>query len=136
MKEYKRCSNIQLVCGQAKPGANLSFLKNMVFFCKEFNEKTKNKIGIPINVEIIIHKDDSYKYKLLNIPTSYLIKKNIEEIKKNEDNSNELDKIIEKITKEAINWLNTKDINKGKKIILGTLKSFINIDKKKFLSFS
>ncbi|CAG8604929.1 7524_t:CDS:2, partial [Scutellospora calospora] len=44
----------------AKPGASLSFLKNMALFCKEFNndEKAKAKSGELVNVEITLYDNN------------------------------------------------------------------------------
>jgi ribosomal protein L11 len=67
---------LRLICGQAKPGASLSFLKNMMQFCREFNndEKVKNRTGELVNVEIIVYEDKSYKYNVGNSPSIYLLK--------------------------------------------------------------
>ena len=75
MKERIRRSRVQLVCGQAKPGAGLAFLKNMALFCKEFNEKTKNRVGEVVSVEITIYKNGSYEYNVGTSPSVYLLKK-------------------------------------------------------------
>lgn len=120
-KEVVRRSGIQLICGQTKPGARLAFLKNMALFCREFNEKTKNKDGELINVEIVVYADKSYDYTIGTPPSSYLIKKMIGE--KKEITSTEL----EKITKEIITSFNTEDIEKAKKIVVGTVRSFGSI---------
>ena len=74
MKKEIRRSKIQLVCGQAKPGASLAFLKNMALFCREFNEKTKERNGELVSVEIVVYLDKSYKYSISTPPSSYLIK--------------------------------------------------------------
>src|SRR6185369_3903363 len=74
MKKEIRRSKIQLVCGQAKPGASLTFLGNMALFCREFNEKTKNRNGEIVRVEIVMYDDKSYKYNFSNPPSTYLLK--------------------------------------------------------------
>jgi large subunit ribosomal protein L11 len=116
-KKIIRRSGIQLVCGQAKPGASLAFLKNMALFCREFNEKTKDINGNPVNVEIEVYADNSYKYTIGCTPTSYLLKKIIGD--KKEISSADL----EKIAKEVMPNLNTEDIEKAKKIVAGTARS-------------
>jgi len=116
-KKIIRRSGIQLVCGQAKPGASLAFLKNMALFCREFNEKTKDMIGNPVNVEIEVYADNSYKYTIGRTPTSYLLKKTIGD--KKEISSADL----EKIAKEVMPSLNTEDIEKARKIVAGTARS-------------
>src|SRR5437763_16711759 len=95
MKKEIRRSKIQLVCGQAKPGANLAFLKNMALFCREFNEKTKERNGELVNVEIVVYVDKSYDYSIGTSPSSYLIQKALGE--KKEITRPELENIAEKI---------------------------------------
>jgi len=118
MEKRIRRSRIQLVCGQAKPGANLAFLKNMALFCREFNEKTKERNGELVNVEIVVYPDKTHKYVIGTSPASYLIKKTIGE--KKEIAPSEL----EKIAQEVMSSLNTEDIEKAKKIVAGTVRSF------------
>jgi large subunit ribosomal protein L11 len=113
--------NLQLICGQARPGSNLAFLKNMVLFCKEFNEKTKDKHGEPINVEIITYNDNSYNYTISTTPSSHLLKNALGE--KKEITQKELEKIAE----EIMTSLNTEDIEQAKKIVAGTVRSFNGI---------
>lgn len=118
MEKNVRQSHIQLVCGQAKPGASLAFLKNMVLFCREFNEKTKERNGELVNVEITVYPDKSHKYVIGTPPSSYLIKKALGE--KKEITQTEL----EQVAKEIMPSLNTEDIEQAKKIVAGTLRSF------------
>lgn len=116
-KKIIRRSGIQLVCGQAKPGASLAFLKNMALFCREFNEKTKDKNGVPVNVEITVYVDNTYEYVIGTPPTSYLLKKVVGD--KKEIATNELEKIVQ----EVMPSLNTENIEQAKKIVTGTARS-------------
>ena len=118
MEKRIRRSRIQLVCGQAKPGASLAFLKNMALFCREFNEKTKERNGELVNVEIVVYPDKSHKYFIGTSPSSYLIKKAIGEKKE----ISQAD--LERVAKEIMPSLNTNDIEQAKKIVTGTVKSF------------
>lgn len=117
-KKIIRRSGIQLVCGQAKPGASLAFLKNMALFCREFNEKTKDKIGVLVNVEIEVYIDNSYGYVIGSTPSSYLLKKTIGD--KKEITSAEL----EKIAQEIMPIFNTNNLEKATKTVAGTARSF------------
>src|SRR5437763_13892645 len=110
-KKIIRRSGIQLVCGQAKPGASLAFLKNMALFCREFNEKTKNDNGKIVNVEIEVYADNSYGYFIGNTPSSYLLKKTIGD--KKEISFAEL----EKIAQEIILFLNTDKLKSAIKTV-------------------
>src|SRR6185369_191739 len=94
-KKIIRRSSIQLVCGQAKPGASLAFLKNMALFCREFNEKTKERNGLPVNVEITVYDDKSYSYIINTPPSSHLIKKILGE--KKEITQEELTKLAQEL---------------------------------------
>jgi len=122
-KKIVRRSGIQLVCGQAKPGASLAFLKNMALFCREFNEKTKEKIGLPVNVEITVYADNSYSYTIGTPPTSYLLKEIIG--KEKGTRKKEISKAeIRTIVQEKLENLNTENYQEAEKIIIGTIRSF------------
>src|SRR5438046_1534826 len=74
VKKKKGVRSVQLVCGQARPGADLAFLKKMAGFCKEFNEKTKNENGKLVNVEIVVYEVKIYEYNIGTSPSTYLLK--------------------------------------------------------------
>ncbi|WP_172575406.1 hypothetical protein [endosymbiont GvMRE of Glomus versiforme] len=121
MKKVISRRKIQLVCGQAKAGANLAFLeKKMVLFVKDFNndEKAKKKNGELVNVEITIYEDGSYEYTIGNSPSSYLIKKAIGDKK-------EISQVdLEKIANEIMPSLNTDNLEEAKKTVASTVQSF------------
>lgn len=122
-KKIIRRSSIQLVCGQAKPGASLAFLKNMALFCREFNEKNKDKNGTLVNVEITVYVDNSYKYVIGTPPTSHLLKEIIGKEKgtrKKEISKEEIKKIVQ----AKLEHLNAEDYEAAEKIVLGTVRSF------------
>ncbi len=48
---------------------------NIMGFCKEYNEKTKDQAGLIIPVEITIYEDRSYTFILKTPPASVLLKK-------------------------------------------------------------
>ena len=134
-KKVIRRSRIQLICGQATPGASLAFLKSMALFCKEFNEKTKNRSGEIVSVEINVYEDKSFDYNIGTSPSVYLLKnrrsdyrelKNKDERKKaREKERKEIPSAeLEKIAREIMPSLNTEDPEKAKKILLGTIRSF------------
>jgi large subunit ribosomal protein L11 len=119
-KDVIRRSNIQLVCGQAKPGANLAFLKNMAVFCRDFNEKTKNLSAEPVNVEITVYSDKTYGYMIKNVPSSYLIKKLLGSRDDKKISSQEIKDILKKV----IVSMNTNDEEMAFRTISGTARSF------------
>ncbi|MEG7978559.1 MAG: hypothetical protein NY202_01195 [Mollicutes bacterium UO1] len=128
---------LQLICGQAKPGASLAFLKNMVLFCREFNEKTKEQTGKLVSVEIIMDDEKNYQYNIGGSPSIYLLKdrrSDYKELKTKEDRKKSREKErkeissaeLEKIAREIMPSLNTDEIEKAKKIVAGTVRSFGN----------
>ncbi len=48
---------------------------NIMGYCKEYNEKTKDQAGLIIPVEITIYEDRSYTFILKTPPASVLLKK-------------------------------------------------------------
>ncbi|NLO96505.1 MAG: 50S ribosomal protein L11 [Peptococcaceae bacterium] len=48
---------------------------NIMGFCKEYNEKTKDQVGLIIPVEITIYEDRSFTFVLKTPPASVLLKK-------------------------------------------------------------
>jgi len=107
----------QLICGQEKRGAKLAFLKNMHLFVTEFNDKTKDNNGKLVTVKFILYNDNSFNYIIGNTPTSNLIKELVGE--KKEITKKELSLLSEKI----IPFINTENLEKAKKILIGTALS-------------
>lgn len=71
---------LQLPAGKATPappvGPSLSqHGVNIMGFCKEFNEKTKNQMGYIIPVVITVYADRSFSFILKTPPAAVLIKK-------------------------------------------------------------
>lgn len=48
---------------------------NIVMFCKEYNARTSDKIGLVIPVEISVYEDKSYTFVLKTPPASVLLAK-------------------------------------------------------------
>ena len=48
---------------------------NIMMFCKEYNAKTADKVGLVIPVEISVYEDRSFTFVLKTPPASVLIKK-------------------------------------------------------------
>jgi len=101
---------------------------NIMEFCKAFNEKTKDKMGFKIPVEITVYSDRSFTFETKQPPASDLIMKEAG-IKKGSDNPL-LNKVAQ-ITKEQllkivdlkIEDLNTDDREQAAKIIAGSCRS-------------
>ena len=101
---------------------------NIMEFCKAFNEKTRDKAGFKIPVEITVYKDKSFTFVVKQPPMSDLIKK-AANIKKGSDNA--LKNKIASLTKEQvmeiveqkISDLNTNDTEQAAKIVEGSCRS-------------
>ena len=105
---------------------------NIMEFCKAFNERTKDKAGFKIPVEITIYQDKSFTFVLKQPPMTDLIKK-VSGVKKGSDNAakNKVGKLtkdqIMEIVDMKIKDLNTDDKEKAAKIVAGSARS-IGID--------
>jgi len=101
---------------------------NIMEFCKAFNEKTKDKMGFKIPVEITVYTDRSFTFETKQPPATDLIMKEAG-IKKGSDNplKNKVAKLtkdqIMKIVDLKIEDLNTNDREQAAKIIEGSCRS-------------
>lgn len=101
---------------------------NIAAFCKEYNAKTSEKIGLIIPVKITIYEDKSYTFILKSTPASVLLKE-FANIKKGaaEPNRQQVGTVTLDNIKEIVllkkNDLNTQDLYKACLIIIGTAKS-------------
>jgi large subunit ribosomal protein L11 len=101
---------------------------NIMEFCKAFNERTKDKMGFKVPVEITVYSDRSFTFETKQPPASELILKAIGAKK---GSSNPLkDKIgtlteaqIAEIVEQKISDLNTDDREMAARIIKGTCRS-------------
>ena len=101
---------------------------NIAAFCKEYNAKTSDKMGLIIPVKISVYEDRSYSFILKSPPASVLlakyanIKKGAAQPDKENVGSVTLNQVKE-IATTKMNDLNTNNIDKAVLIIKGTAKS-------------
>jgi large subunit ribosomal protein L11 len=101
---------------------------NIMEFCKAFNEKTKDKMGFKVPVEITVYSDRSFTFETKQPPASELIMK-AANVKKGSDNplKNKIGKLtkaqIDEIVEIKIVDLNTDDKEMAARIIEGTCRS-------------
>jgi large subunit ribosomal protein L11 len=101
---------------------------NIMEFCKAFNEKTKDKMGFKIPVEVTVYSDRSFSFDTKQPPASDLIMKEAG-IKKGSDNPllNKVATItrdqLMKIVDLKIEDLNTNDREQAAAIIAGSCRS-------------
>lgn len=101
---------------------------NIMAFCKDFNEKTKDKAGWNIPVKITVYEDKSFDFIMKQPPASDLIKK-AAGIKKGTDNplKNKVGKLtkaqVMEIVKQKMPDMNTTDEDMAARTIMGSARS-------------
>ena len=77
--KIKRKLTLELEAGKANPGKVGRFLAptgvNLMQFCNEYNDMTKDKIGQIIPAEITVYENRTFDIKLKTPPTAFLLKK-------------------------------------------------------------
>ena len=101
---------------------------NIVMFCKEYNARTADKIGLVIPVEVSIYEDRSFSFILKTPPASILLAKAAAVSKgSGKPNINNIGSISQEQLKEIATIklpdLNTNNIEKAMNIISGTAKN-------------
>ena len=132
-KKIKAFIKLALPAGKATPAPPVGPALgqhgvNIAGFCKEYNAKTSDKMGLIIPVKITVYEDRSYSFILKSPPASVLLSK-YANVKKGASQPNKenvgtvtLDQIKE-IATTKMNDLNTKNMDQAIKIIQGTAKS-------------
>ncbi len=132
-KKIKIIVKLSLIAGKASPappiGPSLGQHGiNLINFCKEYNNKTTDKIGTVIPVEVTIFDDKSFTFILKTPPTAFLL---LQACNIKKGSSNSIEKKVGVIKKEEIleiaktkfNDLNTKELDKAIKTVIGTAKN-------------
>ena len=132
-KKIKAFVKLALPAGKATPAPPVGPALgqhgvNIAGFCKEYNAKTTDKMGLIIPVKITIYEDRSYSFILKSPPASVLLAKFANVTKGSSQPNREtvgtvtLEQVKE-IAKTKMTDLNTDDIEKAVLIIRGTAKS-------------
>lgn len=138
IKKIKAVVKLALPAGKATPAPPVGPALgqhgiNIGSFCKEYNNRTKDKLGLIIPVEISIYVDRNYTFNLKTPPVSTLLVKEAN-IQKGSSKPNEI--IVGSITKDQLKKiadiklpdLNTINIEDAMKIVEGTARNMgINI---------
>jgi large subunit ribosomal protein L11 len=97
-------------------------------FCSQFNEATKDKMGIKIPVELTIYADRTFTFITKQPPAAVLIKQKLN-LKKGsgEPHKNKVATItkaqLKEVAEEKMQDLNANDIDAAMKIMAGTARS-------------
>ncbi len=138
MAKIKAIVKLHIEAGKATPAppvgpALAQHGINMGQFCQEFNDKTKEKSGFTIPVEISVYEGGKYDFRTKEPPASQLL---LREAGIEKGSGNPKKKKVAEITKEQLRRvaekkmpdLNTDNIDEAMKIIEGTAKNMgINI---------
>lgn len=132
-KEIKTKLKIQLEAGKANPAPPVGTALgphgvNIMDFCKQFNDATKDMTGDVVPAEITIYADRSFTFVLKTPPVSALLKK---AAKVDKGAANPLKSKVGTVSKADVRAiaerkapdLNTDDVEAAERIVAGTARS-------------
>lgn len=101
---------------------------NIMGFCKEYNERTKEQVGLIIPVEITVFEDRSFTFILKTPPAAVLIKKALGlATASGTPNTKKVgtltDAQVAEIAKIKMPDLNAADLDAAKSMVRGTARS-------------
>lgn len=132
-KEVVAQVKLQIPAGQATPAPPVGTALgphgiNLMEFCKQFNDATKDKTGLIIPVVVTIYKDRSFSFILKTPPASVLLKQAAGIAKgSGAPNKEKVGRVtrsqVVEIAKTKLPDLNTDDLEAAVRIIEGTARS-------------
>jgi large subunit ribosomal protein L11 len=132
-KPLKAQIKLQVPAGQANPAPPVGPALgqhgvNIMDFCNQFNERTKDQAGLIIPVVISVFEDRSISFITKTPPAAVLIKKAAKLAKASgEPNKNKVGSVtdaqIEEIATLKMPDLNAANIDSAKRMIAGTARS-------------
>jgi len=132
-KELTGKIKLQCPAGQATPAPPVgpalgAHGVNIAEFVKQFNDRTRDQMGMIIPVEISVYKDRSFDFILKSPPAAILLKK-AAGVEKGAGEvgtqivGNVTRAQVEEIAKIKMNDLNARDLDQACRIIEGTARS-------------
>ncbi len=132
-KEPKAFIKLQVPGGQANPAPPVGPALgqhgvNIMDFCRQFNERTKDSIGTIIPVVITVYVDKSITFITKTPPAAILLKQEAGIAKASgEPNRNKIAKVtkdqVRKIAETKMPDLNCHDVEAACKMVAGTARS-------------
>lgn len=132
-KKLDRVIKLQIKGGQANPAPPVGPALgqagvNIMEFCKAFNAKTQDKMGVVVPVEISVFTDKSFTFKTKTPPAPVLILQSAKLSKgSGEPNRNKVGSITwaqcVEIATTKLEDLNAYDAEAGARMIAGTARS-------------
>jgi len=132
-KEVEAIVKLQIPAGKATPAPPIGPALgqkgiNIMQFCNEFNQRTKDQEGIVLPVIITVFKDKSFTFEIKTPPVSELIKKTLKiEKGSGEPNKNKIGRLskkqLQEIAEKKMKDLNADSLEAAMKIVEGTARS-------------
>ncbi len=132
-KKVSAFIKLQVPAGKANPAPPIGPALgqhgvNIPGFCKEFNERTKNDVGLIIPVVITVYSDRTFSFVTKTPPAPVLIKKELgietASARPNKDKVGQLTKEqVTKIAKIKMPDLNAASLEAAESMIAGTARS-------------
>jgi large subunit ribosomal protein L11 len=124
---------LQVPSGQANPAPPVGPALgqhgvNIMTFCQQFNEATKDKPGLIVPVIITVYQDKSFTFEVKTPPAAVLLKKAANIAKgSSEPNRDKVATVtlgqVEEIARTKMQDLNAESVEAAVKIIEGTARS-------------
>lgn len=101
---------------------------NIMQFCKDFNDRTKDKAGMIIPVIITVYEDRTFEFITKTPPVSDLIRKALKiQVGSGEPNKKKVGTLtmsqVEEIAKTKQPDINCFDLEAAKRMVMGTARS-------------
>ena len=133
VKRKKAMIKLMIRAGQASPappiGPSLGqYGVNIMDFCNQFNERTKNRGDDLIPVVLTVYKDNSFDFIMKKPPTSFLLKKAAGILKGSSEPNREKvatvkKKQVKEIARMKFDNLKNDELERAMKVIEGTANS-------------